>query len=65
MIFTCNNFKGFDPFGTAAVVTADDAVEAAALLNTALVERGLQGGVCPDQMDRYEGGVEILLDGKY
>ena len=40
-VFTCDDFKGHYPVGTAAVVVASDIAEARKLLDAELASRGL------------------------
>lgn len=67
-VFTCISFAGHWPVGTAAVVTARTADEAAALLNAALKQRGLLDDVKADALTPVNTTVPqatILLDGDY
>lgn len=66
-IWTNNQFKGHYPTGTAAVVVAETAKQAAALLTLALGKEGL-GPVGEDDMKELfikTGQVRILCDGMY
>lgn len=65
MIFTCRRFTGYYPVGTAAIVTALCASEAADMLNEALRQKGLPGDARPEDFVEYEGGTVILNDGNY
>jgi len=49
-IYTCNAFKGFYPVGSAAVIEAADAAQAARLLNARLHDIGLAGDVLESDM---------------
>ena len=42
-VFTCNDFEGFYPVPTAAVVVAEDIGSAAVALRNALIDNGLPG----------------------
>lgn len=64
-VFTCNSFKGHYPVGVGAVVMAEDAKEAATLLEAVLVDRGLQQDIAPEQMVEMQHQVVILCDGNY
>jgi hypothetical protein len=48
-VWTNTKFHGHWPVGTAAVVVAETAEQAADLLRPALAARGLHGPVTPDQ----------------
>jgi hypothetical protein len=64
--YTCTSFTGFCPVGTAAVVRAENAEEAAEMLNEELVVLGLPGDATPDEMRHVTAkGVYILRDGDY
>ena len=66
MIYTCNNFDGHWPVGSAAVVRAECPEEAAILLSTELKRLGLKQIVNPDQMKLMcNEAVIILCDGNY
>ena len=65
MIFTCNSFTGHYPVGSAAVVTAETAGEAAEKLNAVLREQGLPGDATANGMKEFDEGVVILCDGDY
>lgn len=67
-VYTNNKFTGFYPVGTAAVVVADDPLEAAGLLNNELIRIGLKATAKADDMERFEvehTNVRILCDGEY
>jgi hypothetical protein len=66
--WTCNNFKGHYPVGSALVVTADDVWTAIILVEKALKEAGLEQTIAPDQlipMPTHHRYVRILVDGNY
>ena len=65
--FTCNKFTGHYPVGVAAVVRAQDTLEAAQKLNEALRQQGLPGDANPQDMLEFGGReqVRILADGDY
>lgn len=68
MIFTCRSFTGHYPVGVAAVVQADNAEEAARLLNEELKTHGLKGDAEPHKMIPWVGGVDVvrvLCNGDY
>jgi hypothetical protein len=67
-VFTCKEFTGHWPAGTAAVVVADTAMEAARLLMEDLKAHGLAQDL--DDLDMWEvpthqPWVRILCDGNY
>ncbi len=66
-IWTNNGFKGFYPVGTAAVVIAETAEEAAAYLDVFLVELSLPESDPKDmvEMEFIDGEVVMLCDGDY
>lgn len=68
-IYTCNAFKGFYPVGSAAVIEAADAAQAARLLNARLHDIGLAGDVLESDMIPFpkhdRESVRILCDGNY
>ena len=66
-IWTNNKFKGFWPVGTAAVVIADTATEAADYLSMFLQDKGLENAKVSDmeEMPFLDGQVNILCDGNY
>lgn len=67
-IYTCKNFTGHYPVGTAAVVAAWSSEQAAALLNSELVKMGLRGDAEKKHMrllDTSNKQVRILCDGDY
>lgn len=67
MIYTCKDFSGFYPVGSAAVVSASSAQEAADKLNEALRKIGLEGDAVAVSMLPFtkQDGVRILVDGNY
>lgn len=67
-VWTNNEFTGFYPVGSAAVVIADDAESAADMLNLRLRGVGLDGdaeasGMC--EIALINGNCAILSDGNY
>ena len=67
-IYTCNNFTGHWPVGTAAVVVAANPIEASILLNKELVKGRLDGDATPDDMWELSADTEkvrILCNGDY
>ena len=68
MTWTCNNFKGHYPVGTALVVSADNVGLAIILVEAKLEEMGLAQTIKPEQLipfitnHRY---VRVLNDGNY
>lgn len=66
-IYTNNSFGGHWPVGTAAVVQAENAEEAAAILNAELERIGLRGDATAGDMIPLPSGkgVVILNDGNY
>ena len=68
-IFTCNDFKGHYPVGSAAVIVANNKTDAFIMLLERLLEYGLiQDEVNPPtltEIDPLERGVTILDDGNY
>jgi len=66
--WTCNNFKGHYPVGTAAVVSAETVEVAIIWLEKELNERGLPQTIQPVQlipMVTSTRKVRILCDGNY
>ena len=64
-VFVSNDFLGFWPVGTAAVIVAANEDDARRYLNNALTARGLdpnQGGTLRELVNY---GAEILCDGNY
>lgn len=67
-VFTCTEFKGRYPVGTAATVVAIDAEDAAVLLTGYLYGLGLGQSIKAEQMvelDTSKIGVKILNEGEY
>ena len=66
-IWTNNKFEGHWPVGTAAVVIAETANDAATYLNDFLAEQGLPDTKGSDfvEMDFKDGQVSILCNGEY
>lgn len=67
-VFTCTEFKGHYPVGTAATVVAVDAEDAAMLLTGYLYGLGLGQSINAEQMEELDLtkiGVKILNDGNY
>jgi hypothetical protein len=67
-VWTCNDFKGFWPVGTAAVVCAEDEEDARVYLDAILRDAGLDGLDRSDYVVEFpmnEGEVRILCDGNY
>lgn len=67
-VYTCKSFSGHWPVGTAAVVVAETADDAADFLEHALEKIGLAQLVSNDEMielSMKEGTVTILCDGDY
>lgn len=72
IVWTCKRFTGRYPVGTAAVVIAETAYEAAARLNYELRARLLPGDAAPADMlvlcrcgRKVAPAVRILCDGEY
>lgn len=61
-------FEGHNPVGVAAVVVADDAMQAAAILNQKLLAHGLKASANAEQFERlpttHQNAV-VLNDGDY
>jgi len=68
-VWTITGFEGFYPVGTAAVVVAASAVEAAMLLRTVLANAGLVvSGIKPEHFELLctnRPSVVVLNDGNY
>lgn len=67
-IYTCTEFQGHWPVGTAAVVVAQDRGHARRLLNRELKERGLPEVTSTEGIKLVDTAVAkalILLDGEY
>lgn len=65
-IYTCNDFKGFWPVGTAAVIVADDTDQAERLLIQALKDKKLPtDDFTLVQLNTEIPVVRVLRDGDY
>jgi len=67
-IFTCKTFEGYWPVGTAAIVCAKTASQAAELLNEKLKSNGLPGDALAKDMIEFPSDgeeVRIVCDGNY
>ena len=67
-VYTCTNFEGHYPVGSAAVIVAPNRVVAKLLLSTELKRNKLPGCVKVDdiiELDITEASVNILNDGDY
>jgi hypothetical protein len=67
-IFTCKTFEGCYPVGTAAIVCAKNAKQAADKLNVELKSRCLPGDALAKDMIEFPADgeeVRILCDGNY
>jgi len=67
-VWTCTEFAGHYPVGTAAIVVAETAEQAADELNRELRRRCLSGAVTHEQMREFETetpGALVLADGDY
>lgn len=69
-IYTCAEFTGFWPVGTAAIVIAEDQQDAADSLSVKLKAHGLIGDAKPEEMILFPDpngmeSVRILRDGDY
>ena len=66
-VFTCTNFEGFYPVGTAAVVVAENVTEADMLLRNKLNSIGLQQDdeLILEELSLNSSVVVILRDGNY
>lgn len=67
-VWTNNQFSGHWPVGTAAVVVAGTALQAAELLNNELSKCGLGRPATPDQFEKLSTNaptVRVLCDGDY
>lgn len=67
-VYTCTDFRGFWPVGTAAVVVAFDEIDAAIYLEIELGKIGISQGIRPEQMHKLkmeERTIEVLADGNY
>lgn len=71
-VYTCNNFRGHYPVGSAAVVVAADHEHGANLLEQLLTAQGLSQIVAPGQLtffceagDGVSANARILVNGEY
>lgn len=67
-VWANTEFTGHYPVGTASIVVAETQDQAAALLNAALVERGLKETARPEQFSRIATNTPVavvLNDGDY
>jgi len=68
-VYTCTNFKGHWPVGTAAVVVATDSLEAASILNNELREKHSLPGNARSfdmiELNTSEPLAVVLNDGDY
>jgi hypothetical protein len=68
-VFSCTDFTGYYPVGSAAIVMAMNSEDAAAILNQELRSIGLLGNADPRSMipfpDENDRSVRILNDGNY
>ena len=67
-VWTNRSFAGHYPVGTAAVVVADTAEQAAEVLNNELTARGLRRGATAAQFERlptHRPVARVLSDGDY
>lgn len=67
-VWTCNDFKGMWPVGSAAVVVAKDEEQARRILDWDLRQRGLDGLRDSDriiEIDTDTPDVRVLNDGDY
>ena len=66
-VFTCTNFEGFYPVGTAAVVVAENVTEADMLLRNKLNSIGLSQDdeLILEELSLNSSVVVILRDGNY
>ena len=67
-IFTCKTFEGYYPVGTAAIVCAKNASQAAEKINAKLKSNGLPGDALTKDMIEFPADgeiVRILCDGNY
>lgn len=67
-VYTCNDFDGYYPVGTGAVVIAINAIQASYRLEKHLGLIGLKQSITPSQMielDTESATVRILTDGNY
>ncbi len=66
-LFTCTNHQGFQPIGVASIIIAEDHARAYALLENALIKRGLDGTklFLLREVDLTQPAAIILHDGDY
>jgi hypothetical protein len=67
-VFTCNEFRGHWPVGTAAVIVAHDGETAWQLLAQEIASQGLPPLRSDDKIEEIDmttAGVRILNDGNY
>jgi hypothetical protein len=67
-VWTNNRFEGHYPVGTAAVVVADTAEQAAEVLNNQLEQIGLQRSAVAaqfEQLSTHRQTARVLCDGDY
>ena len=67
-VYTCNDFNGYYPVGTGAVVVAKNQTEAARRLEIELANKNLEQSISPLSMielDTESATVRILTDGNY
>jgi hypothetical protein len=68
-VFSCTDFTGYYPVGSAAIVMAMNSEDAATMLNRDLRSIGLPGDASPENMipfpDENDRLVRILNDGNY
>lgn len=64
-VWTTDDFTGFWPVGTSAIVIAETEAEAKTILDAELAKRGLKfdGSLAP--LDVSAPGVRVLADGNY
>jgi hypothetical protein len=64
-VYVCNDFTGYWPVGTAAVIVANGEVAALNLLHGELEKRGLPVSGTVHEIETYDPSVTILCDGNY
>jgi len=68
LVYTCNNFKGHNPVGVGAAVSAENIETAIHYLELRLKEDGLEQTIVPEQLillPPYDSYVRILANGEY
>jgi hypothetical protein len=68
MTWTCNNFTGHNPVGTALVVTADNIEQAILMIERELIACNLPQTIKPEQLiplPTHHRHIRILCDGDY